>query len=162
MLSVRHRSVHRSVLGRRCSGSLATGSTCWLYVLAVSASLAATACGGGDTDAMKKRVTTLQDEVTLLQNDVDRLEERLAAVESRPLVQSSAEDRKGAAAGTLERPRLKVIKLEPGPSPAAAGQTPDEPAADVKDTDEPRPMIRGTGDHIESELPRAGGGRDHG
>ncbi len=167
MLSIRHRSVRRRLLGLCSTGSFSTGPSWWLCALVVSASLGTSACGGGDADAMKKRIGTLQDELTLLQNDVDRLEERLATAEARPRVQPSAEAQAEAAAGTIERPRLKVIKLEPGASSAAARPTPEEPVSGPPEpgadgTDEPRPVIRGTGDRIESELPRARGGREHG
>jgi hypothetical protein len=161
MLSVRHRSVRRR-LGLCSTSTFSIGPSWWVCALAVSASLGTSACGGGDADAMKKRVATLQDELTLLQNDVDRLEERLAAVETRPQVQSSASEQEKASAGTLERPRLKVIKLEPGASSASSSPTPEEPVSEAKDTDEPRPVIRGSGDQVESELPPASGGRDHG
>jgi len=111
---------------------------------------------------MKKRIASLQDEMTLLQNDVDRLEERLASVEARPSVQPRTSDQEKAKAGTLERPRLKVIKLEPGGSPPDAQPIPEESVSEAKDTEEPRPVIRGSGDRIESELPSAPKGRDHG
>ena len=161
MLSVRHRSVRRCLLGLRSTGSSLTGPSWWLCALVLSASLGTSACGGGDADAMKKRIASLQDEMTLLQNDVDRLEERLAAVETRPPVQPSAGAREQAS-GTLERPRLKVIKLGPGASPATARPTTEEPVSEPEDTDEPRPVIRGSGDRIESELSRKGGGGDRG
>lgn len=111
---------------------------------------------------MKKRVTSLQDEVTLLQNDVDRLEERLAAVESWPRSQQTSEKDEQAAPGTIERPRLKVIRLEPGASSAAPQQSTEAPSRSSEDADESRPVIRGTGDRIESDLPSAPGGGDHG
>ena len=105
---------------------------------------------------MKKRISALQDEVTLLQNAQDRLEERLAAVEMRAQQVAERPRKAENASGTFERPRLKVIKVapgaestEPGTGPAASPGIP----ADVGDSDAPRPVIRGTGEDVESELP---------
>ena len=113
-------------------------------------------CGGGETDALKKRVSALKDEVALLQNAQDRLEERLAALEMRRQEATERSTTTGSSAGKIERPRLKVIKVEPGfetpatePSPAAE----PEPPAEGDHPDAPRPVIRGTGDRVESQLP---------
>ena len=117
--------------------------------------LAASGCGGSERDAMRKRMSSLQDEVNLLQNTVDRLEERLAAVEmqerARPAIPAS---NASEGAGTIERPRLKVIRLEPGAETGGAGPSqPSETGPDREPADEPRPVIRGAGDRVETELP---------
>ena len=83
-------------------------------LIAVPAALCIAGCGGGETDAMKKRVSALQDEVTLLQNSQDRLEERLAAVEMGAQEAAERPPKAESASGTFERPRLKVIKVQPG------------------------------------------------
>ena len=113
-------------------------------------------CGGADSDALKKRVASLQDEVTLLQNAQDRLEERLAAVEMRAQEAAERPAKAEHKAGTFERPRLKVIKVKPGvegPEPATGpAASPDNPPGG-DEQDGPRPVIRGTGEEVESHLP---------
>ena len=130
--------------------------TRWLGLLLPLALVGTAGCGGSERDAMRKRVSSLQDEVNLLQNTVDRLEERLAAVEmqerARPARPAAEES---ASTGTIERPRLKVIRLEPGAEPVSEEPSPRSDAAPPpKDPpDDPRPVIRGSGDRLETELP---------
>jgi hypothetical protein len=111
----------------------------------------------GERDALQKRVTALQEEVTLLQNSQDRLEERLAALELR---ESQMAERSAQAAPstppTVERPRLKVIKVDPDSAAAPAPQgtsVPPAPQPEGEGSDSPRPVIRGTGTRLESRMP---------
>jgi outer membrane murein-binding lipoprotein Lpp len=123
--------------------------------LGVVALLLVAGCGGGESDVMRKRVSSLQDEVNLLQNTVDRLEERLAAVESRPVgPAASADGSRASESRTSERPRLRVIRVEPGEADApgdAASQPEGQPGPEEPEA--PRPVIRGSGNRVETELP---------
>jgi hypothetical protein len=126
--------------------------------LLVLAATTLVGCGGGETDGLKRNISALRDEVTLLHNTVDRLEERLAAAEAQndAALQSSAHQSQSVSPGTFERPRLKVVKVRPGQEQVPTGGPADAPApAPVSDDDssEPRPVIRGSGDRIETELP---------
>ena len=113
----------------------------------LAAACGLSACGGGHDD-LTKRMAAMQSELTRLQNHSDRLEERLAAIEVRKEKSAAPGTRAEAAApaATVERPRLMVVKLEPGdaardtPSSDAptAALSPEDSAADTS----PRPMIR--------------------
>lgn len=113
------------------------------FSLAVAA-LSLCACGGGH-DELTKRLAAMQGDLTRLQAHSDRLEQRLEALEMQkvapaPRVASSEPTVSG------ERPRLLVVKLEPGDeardTPAAESPTatlrPEDSAADTS----PRPVIR--------------------
>jgi len=113
----------------------------WFPLLAAAWSL--TACGGGH-DELAKRLASVQAELTKLQSHNDRLEQRLEALEIR---KDSTQPQRSASdsATTVDRPRLMVVKLEPGDDtrePAADAPTaalrPEESAADQS----PRPVIR--------------------
>jgi len=123
-------------------------------------------CGGSQSDTLKKRVQTLQDEVDMLQTNVDRLEERVAARDAaaaeRPTPPAPV------AAASSERPRLQVVKVQPDSPDAEEEPTPAvEPAPDSAEApkvapDAPRPVIRGTGDRIETHLPPGSSSRSDG
>lgn len=127
--------------------SLSFRSGCFLLALG----LAASACGGGHDD-LTKRLASVQTELGQLQKHNERLEERLQALEVRkeaPVPRAAGAE----PGGTSERPRLMVVKLEPGsdgstePAPTdapTAAMRPEDSAADTS----PRPMIRlyGSGD----------------
>jgi len=113
----------------------------WFPLLAATCSL--TACGGG-RDELVKRLANVQAELTKLQSHNDRLEQRLEALEMR---KDSAQPTRAASdpATSVDRPRLMVVKLEPGDEarePVADAPTaalrPEDSAADQS----PRPMIR--------------------
>lgn len=123
----------------------------WLGLVAVAA---LAACGGSHDDTAK-RLSEMQAELTKLENHGDRLEERLEALEIRK-DEAAAAARLAAATPTptVERPRLMVVKLEPGddahdaPTDApTAALRPEDSAADQT----PRPVIRIYGSHTDSD-----------
>jgi hypothetical protein len=113
-----------------------------------------------DSEAMDKRISKLQEEVTRLQADLDRGTERLASVEERQAAAAGAKADTRTAAATpkrVERPNLKVVRVEPGqnhpglePSfeDRAARESEPPPAAD--EGTEPRVVIRGEGKELET------------
>ncbi len=80
-------------------------------LLVGACALPSVACGGS-SDALKKEVNQLRDQVTQLQGSQDHLEERLMAMEAQRQVQVS-EAREAAEPEVDERPRLKVVRLLP-------------------------------------------------
>jgi hypothetical protein len=103
--------------------------------------------------AYDKQLARLNESVTILQHERDRLEERIAVLET----ERDTTEARPKAPGTLERPPLKVVQLEP-PSdtattePAAqsaveesAGAGPDAPAGDGE-----RVLIHGTGTELQN------------
>ena len=95
----------------------------------------------------------MQTDLTKLQSHSDRLEERLEALE----VRKDAAPVKPAtdAAATVERPRLMIVKLEPGDDTHDAPA--DAPTAELRPEDSaadksPRPVIRVYGSHSEGDL----------
>ena len=95
----------------------------------------------------------MQSDLTKLQAHSDRLEERLEAVEVR---KDSALPAKatGEASATVERPRLMVVKLEPGDDTRDAPT--DAPTAELRPEDSaadnsPRPVIRVHGSHSDGD-----------
>lgn len=102
-----------------------------------------------DNEAMEKRISKLQEEVTRLQADLDRGSERLASLEERQsALASRAPDARTEAteAKRVERPQLKVVRVEPGgESPAATASEPPAP-----DDAAPRLLIQGEGKALET------------
>jgi hypothetical protein len=84
-------------------------------------------CSSGK-QSLEQRLGALEQQVLALQNDNDRLSERLGSVEL-----PGPPARQEQPAESIERPPLKVVRLEPGPSAAADAE------------EEPRPVIRDTG-----------------
>lgn len=119
------------------------------------------ACSSGK-DHLDKQLTKLEDEVRHLQSETDRMGERLDAVETRSAAAPhTAEDRLAANGGTVTRPKLKVVRMEPGGDESAPGDAEAEaPAQDAPDADNgPRVVIQGEGKSIESRtLPGAASG----
>ena len=95
----------------------------------------------------------MQSDLTKLQSHSDRLEERLEALEVRkdaPPAKTASE-----TSPPVERPRLMVVKLEPGddtrdaPTSAPTAELrPEDSAADKS----PRPVIRVYGNHTDSDF----------
>jgi hypothetical protein len=116
--------------------------------LGILASLLLCACAS-DNEAMEKRISKLQEEVTRLQADLDRGTERLASLEERQTVMASraAEAPAPAAeAKRVERPQLKVVRVEPG------GESPSALGADAAPAEDggPRLLIQGEGKSLET------------
>ncbi len=89
-----------------------------LRVPALGLALTAMACGGG-SDALKKQVSELREQVTQLQGSQDHLEERLMAMEAQRHERVTAAE-VAAEPEAEERPRLKTVRLVPeAPEPPA-------------------------------------------
>jgi hypothetical protein len=126
----------------------------WFSLLAAACSLSACA---GSHDDMTKRLAAMQTDLTKLEAHSDRLEERLEALEVRKEAPARVKPASDAAT-TVERPRLIVVKLEPGDeghdSPADAPTAelrPEDSAADPS----PRPVIRVHGSHSDGDTDAA-------
>ena len=111
----------------------------WFPLLAAVCGLGA--CGGGHDD-LTKRLASVQADLVKLQSHSDRLEQRLEALEMR---KEASPVRTSEAAASQDRPRLMVVKLEPGddmrevpPDAPTAALRPEDSAADQS----PRPVIR--------------------
>lgn len=73
----------------------------------------------------ERQLARLNENVLILQHERDRLEERIAVLESERVAPRQSEP----AEGTLERPPLKVVQLEPpGEAAVAAASALPEPA----------------------------------
>ena len=123
------------------------------FVALVRPVLAALLCSvlgcSSDKDHMEKQLSKLREEVQHLQSDTDRMGERLDAMEVRQAaVPHYAEERVAQSATTLSRPKLKVVRVEPGAEGAVAET---EPADAPPDADSgPRVLIQGEGKSLES------------
>lgn len=127
------------------------GPFAWLWALAALCSVSA--CGGSHDD-LAKRLAAMQIDLTKLQSHSDRLEERLEALEMR---KEAATQGKTASdgPGTVEHPRLKIVKLEPGDDTHDAPA--DAPTAELRPEDSaadksPRPVIRVYGSHADGDV----------
>lgn len=110
------------------------------------------ACSG-QKDHLEKQLTKLEDEVRRLQSETDRMGERLDAVETRAAAAPHyAEERVAQNGSTVTRPKLKVVRVEPGADEAAAAEIEaDGAATEAPDADSgPRVVIQGEGKSIES------------
>lgn len=112
-----------------------------------------TACGGGH-DELAKRLSSVQADLTRLQNHSDRLEERLEALEMRKA--QAAAPPPVETAHAVDRPPLKVVKLEPGDETAGAVPA-DSPTAELRPEDSvtdqtPRPVIRVHGSRTDGDV----------
>lgn len=108
--------------------------------------LGLSACGGGH-DELNKRLAAMQGDLTRLQSHSDRLEQRLETLEMRKEPAQAVRVATGDSALGNERPRLLVVKLEPGDEARDAAPTADAPTATLRPEDSaadtsPRPMIR--------------------
>jgi len=123
---------------------------CTLRLPAVPFLCALSALSAGcasDGEAVEKRLAKLQEEVTRIQSETDRMSERLDAVELRQATAPSSADRVASAPqATMSRPKLKVVRVEPGPSEPNV----EAPAAQPADESGPRVIIQGEGKALES------------
>jgi hypothetical protein len=122
----------------------------WFSLLAAACALSA--CGGSHDD-ISKRLAAMQSDLTKLQAHSDRLEERLEVLEVRKEAALPAKPA-GEASGMVERPRLMVVKLEPGDDTRDAPT--DAPTAELRPEDSaadnsPRPVIRVHGSHSDGD-----------
>jgi hypothetical protein len=120
----------------------------------VAAACTLSACGSSHDD-ISKRLAAMQSDLSKLQAHSDRLEERLEVLEVRKEAALPAKPAGDASAsGTLERPRLMVVKLEPGDDTHDAPT--DAPTAELRPEDSaadnsPRPVIRVHGTHSDGD-----------
>lgn len=126
-------------------------SACFFALARVAAPFLVAFVAGCSTekDPMERQLSKLHEQIAELQNETDRMGERVDAVEAR---QASAarqsDDRVVAAAssGTLVRPKLKVVRVEPGAELAGDDMT----AAGDQENDGPRVVIQGEGKSLET------------
>lgn len=112
--------------------------------------LGAMGCAGQSSET-ERQLQRMQERVAILQNERDRLDERVSALEQQQdlFLRERAQTQ---TSSLLQRPALKVVRLEPEPAegaPAAdaAGQKPTQVAA-PEPNDGQRVLISGTGDKL--------------
>jgi hypothetical protein len=111
-------------------------------------------CASGH-DSADKQLSKLQDEVTRLQSETDRMGERLDAMENlKAAAPRYSEERMANNVNTLTRPKLKVVRVEPGDSAVDDDSETEAPPADA-DTG-PRVVIQGEGKTLETRTLPAG------
>ncbi|HWP09241.1 MAG TPA: hypothetical protein VNN72_26035 [Polyangiaceae bacterium] len=117
----------------------------WAVPLALSLAACST-----EHDPMEKQLKKMQDQLTQLQSETDRMGERLDAVEVRAASSPRASDDRVAAAGpatTLSRPKLKIVRVEPGVELGTESGDADQ-AAEADNA--PRVLIQGEGKSLET------------
>ena len=126
------RSAWFSALGRRILPSLV---------------LLAAGCAS-DKDHVEKQLSKLKDDVRHMQSETDRMAERLDAMEARQASAPRAnEERVASNVPAIVRPKLKVVRMEPGEENDDASEAGPQPA---QDDGGPRVLIRGEGTSVES------------
>jgi hypothetical protein len=94
----------------------------------------------------------LQADIARIQSETDRMGERLDAMEVRQASapRSSSDERLSSTSSgtTLSRPKLKIVRVEPGSELAAEGVEPDQGYADADNG--PRVVIQGEGKTLET------------
>jgi len=126
-------------------------SACFLSLARISAPLLISFVGAcaTDHDPAEKQFKKMQDQLTQLQSETDRMGERLDAMELRQAnTPRGSDDRVAAAAPatTLTRPKLKVVRVEPGTELAPEGDADQSSEAD----NAPRVVIQGEGKSLET------------
>jgi hypothetical protein len=103
-----------------------------------------------DKDRVEKQLSKLREEVLHLQSETDRMGERLDAMETREAaVPHQPEERVAQGPSALTRPKLKVVRVEPGADGSGFG--PEAADANALDADTgPRVLIQGEGKSLES------------
>ena len=105
----------------------------------------------GDKDQANRRLRALEDKLMRLQNETDQLREQVVGLEHRPgngrAADAAYDPTPGGAPATLERPKLKLIRLQPQDDP---------PSLPSSATDAPGP----SGDSVESKAAEAVAGTD--
>lgn len=130
-----------------------------LVRLALPLLIASTPGCSGEKDHLEKQLSKLTDEVRRLQSETDRMGERLDAVETRSAATSHyAEERVALSGTTVTRPKLKVVRVEPGADDAPLAEADPAPVApDAPEVDDgPRVLIQGEGKSVESRTLPAG------
>jgi len=105
-----------------------------------------------DHDPVEKQLKKLSDDIARIQSENDRMGERLDAMEVRQASAPRGSDERLSAANgsstTLSRPKLKVVRVEPGNELAPEGVD-AEPVYAEADTG-PRVLIQGEGKSLET------------
>jgi hypothetical protein len=112
--------------------------------------LVLTAGCASDKEHVEKQLSKLNEEIRHLQSETDRMTERLDGVESRQaMAPRVAEERVAINAATVSRPKLKVVRVEPGDD-SGAGDVPEANPSAPEDDASPRVVIQGEGKSVES------------
>jgi len=123
----------------------------WLARRAIPLLLPLTVACVSDHDPAEKQLKKLQDDIARLQSETDRMGERVDAMEVRQASGPRQSDNRlsdaAPSSGTLSRPKLKVVRVEPG-SEAGAEADPEQGYADVDNG--PRVVIQGEGKSLET------------
>lgn len=125
-----------------CCPSLARISAPLLFCLAQACS--------SEHDPAEKQLKKMQDQLTQLQSETDRMGERLDAMEARQASAPRTSDDRVAAAGpatTLSRPKLKIVRVEPGAEYGSEGGDAEQSA---EADNGPRVVIQGEGKSLET------------
>lgn len=112
--------------------------------------LSTVAACSSEHDPVEKQLKKMQDQVTQLQSETDRMGERLDAMEVRQASSPRASEERIAAAGpntTLSRPKLKIVRVEPGAEYGSEGGDADQSA---EADNAPRVLIQGEGKSLET------------
>lgn len=105
-----------------------------------------------DHDPVEKQLKKLSDDIARIQSENDRMGERLDAMEVRQASAPRGSEERLAAANasstTLSRPKLKIVRVEPGSelAPEVGDADPGYAEAD----NGPRVLIQGEGKSLET------------
>jgi hypothetical protein len=125
-----------------CFSALGRAVLPWLLVFASGCS--------SEKDGVEKQLSKLEEQVRHLQSETDRMGERLDAVESRKIaVAHEPEERVATNSNTISRPKLKVVRMEPGDE-GVVDDAPETTASAPDDDTGPRVVIQGEGKSVES------------
>ena len=103
-----------------------------------------------DKDHVEKQLSKLNDEVQRMQSETDRMGERLDAMEARQASAPRAnEERIASNTPAVVRPKLKVVRMEPGDE-NSADDVSEAGAQPPGDDGGPRVLIRGEGTSVET------------
>jgi hypothetical protein len=141
-LAERAGEAYASAMRSACYPSLAR----WAAPLLVSMAAACSA----EHDSAEKQLKKMQDQLTQLQSETDRMGERVDAMEVRQASSARASDDRVAAANpntTLSRPKLKIVRVEPGVELGSEGTDGDQA---VEADNAPRVLIQGEGKSLET------------
>lgn len=123
----------------------------WLARRAIPLVLPLTVACVSDHDPAEKQLKKLQDDIARLQSETDRMGERVDAMEVRQATGPRQSDDRVAAAvqssGTLSRPKLKVVRVEPG---SETGPESDLEQSNADAENAPRVVIQGEGKSLET------------
>ena len=101
---------------------------------------------------MEKQLKKLSDDIARIQSETDRMGERLDAMEVRQANAPRAPEERlsagNASSTTLSRPKLKVVRVEPGSELAPEGADAEQGYADGDNG--PRVVIQGEGKSLET------------